>query len=506
MLSKLYVHSQLPRGDAARRFSVFSASLVLAIIAGIQRARRTPAMFYGWTLAQRQTTLPPYQALLEMMNAQGLLATMSISSHPCTTQDLGDALYRSQRHLDAARLYERALAGDGSNISDKTTTYQRLSSCYERLNLTESAEFYARKTLKFSGVIGPALNLARRFERAGDLDRAANCIRMACTAYSASRQIPSDQMLDLLASDRRLLWASTFSTSYLRELRALDVLANDPNVSEETRAQVHWEMVNKAHPLLACGEELFRRQGTYADGRDYYFATPSVLSHPEMPDEDHLILTRLLNYRIDRDGRFYKEYLPANDTSGVLRSACVLYVGRHAESGDMVRILDGGFERVPYRFSGTEDPRLFRMTSGEIRVFWTSWEYSKYLGEGSRIVSGILDVNSSTVHVDHLFQSPYGRFLEKNWVVFQVPGEALRVVYEWYPLRVGTFNESQGIGKLKLDWTLETPLVFKHIRGSSNGCYHRQELWFLIHGTTWHKGQGRCTTIGWPCWTQRPST
>ena len=74
--------------------------------------------------------------------------------------------------------------------------------------------------------------------------------------------------------------------------------------------------------------------------------------------------------------------------------------------------------------------------------------------------------------------------------MFQVPGAPLRIVYEWYPLSIGTFNDSLDVGKLELDSTVETPLIFKHIRGSSNGCFHKRELWFLVHGTSWHKGPG----------------
>ena len=492
MLIKPNLHGQHFRGTNVWRCLFLIVPFAVAIINLFGDTWRTPPSSHGLALDKTDAKRPCDTLLAQIDDDQGLSGIESLLNYACTIQDLGNAFYRRQRHLDAAYLFERALKRNESYMSTShhATIYRRLSTCYERLNLTESADFYARKTLESGGLIGPALDLARRFEKAGDRTRAANYISMACAAYSASRRLPFDQLSELQASDRRLLWASTFSTGYLRELRALDALVNDPKVSEETRAQVHWEMVTRAQPLLACGEELFRRQGAYADGRDYYYATPSILPDPQRPDEDHLILTRLLNYRIDRDGRYYKDFLPVNDTSGVLRSTCVLYVGRQAGPGEMVRIADGHFERAPYKFLGTEDPRLFLTGSGDIRVFWTSWEFSKHLGEGSRIVSGILDVNASTVRVDHLFQSPYNRFLEKNWVVFEVPGSPLRIVYEWYPLRVGTFNQSQQIGKLELDSTVKTPLAFKHIRGSSNGCYHNHELWFLVHGTTWHKGPG----------------
>lgn len=481
-----------------RPLPVFPLVYVLTGVAFLtllaRNARIGPAE-YGLTILVDQNGLRrSCQDMLAKLHTldDASMIVAPISPDGCKAQDFAGALYERGRYLDATLLYERVLASDNSaaSASDVASIFLRLSTSYEQLDLTESAEYFARQTLEHGGPIGPVLDVARRFAEARDLSKAAGYLRMACTAYTAARPIPMESVAALQVGDKSILWAQTFSPGYLEEVDALDTIVNDANVSEETRAQVHWEMVGGTRPLLSCGEELFRRQGPYGDGHEYYYATPSLVPHPDRPGEDHLILSRLLNYRIDPAGRYYKDYLPANDTSGVLRSACVLFTGRGAQAGTMVRVLDGRFERAPYRFLGTEDTRLFRLETGELRVFWTSWEFSKYLGEGSRIVSGILDVDSSTVRVDRLFQSPHDRFLEKNWVVFQVPGGPLRVVYEWYPLHVGTFNRTTEVGKLHLDHTAEMPLAFKHIRGSSNGCYHNNKLWFLVHGTTWHKGPG----------------
>jgi hypothetical protein len=49
---------------------------------------------------------------------------------------------------------------------------------------------------------------------------------------------------------------------------------------------------------------------------------------------------------------------------------------------------------------------------------------------------------------------------------------------------------------MQLDLTIDTPLVFKHARGSTNGCYHKGELWFLIHGTCATKSTGDLDASG----------
>ncbi|GAB5031134.1 Hypothetical protein NocV09_00500050 [Nannochloropsis oceanica] len=430
------------------------------------------------------------QDVIAKLYTNASVLAIPLLSPSCTAPELGYLLYQREDYVHAARLYEEMLGNGIPNTYVEIAAYRWLSGCYEHLGLSESAEFYARRALEIGGEVMPALNIATRLEEKGEIDEAAGQFRLACTLYLASQPLPKDGREQLESGDQRVLWPHTFSTGYLKKLQTLDAIGNDHEITDETRAQVHWELISLTRPLLNCGEELFRRGGNYGNGQDYYFATPSILPHPTNPDEDHLIIARLINYRIDSVGRYYKDYLPKDDKSGILRSACVLYTGRGADRGDVVRIMDGRFERVSYRFLGTEDPRLFQLESGEIRVFWTSWEFSKYLGEGSRIISGVLHVNTSTIYVDHLFQSPFNRFLEKNWVVFQVPGGPLRIIYEWHPLRIGTFNHSVDIDKIQLDLTIDTPLVFKHARGSTNGCFHKGELWFLIHGTTWHKGPG----------------
>ena len=65
----------------------------------------------------------------------------------------------------------------------------------------------------------------------------------------------------------------------------------------------------------------------------------------------------------------------------------------------------------------------------------------------------------------------------------------MQCVYEWYPLAIGTLG-TNGSDTITLSPLLPMPRSFRHIRGSSNGVHVQGELWFLVHGTTWHKGPG----------------
>lgn len=423
------------------------------------------------------------------------LSSLFREDGPCTAAALGKALEGERDHIGAITAYEYALSHARYNDQDTYRLYERLFELYAQLHLPESMENYARKAMSDCRRSDLLLRLAQWYESQGDLDQALLHYQTMC---EAERGQQSYQRMESV--DRRLLWPREFPSTYLDEMEAFEAILNDPAVSDDTKGQVHWEMIERSRAILeGCGEELFRREGVFIDDDEgtaepnYYYATPSILPHPEGPDDDYLILVRLLNYRIDHEGRYYRDYLPQGDHSGVLHSSAVLFHGHNASRGIPLRVEDGVYERNTYRFMGTEDPRLFRMNSGEIRVFWTSWEYAKHLGEGSRIVSGVLDVASGVVTLDHLFQSPLDNFLEKNWVAFQPSGEeALRMVYGWHPLRVGTVQKSPAAhtSHLRLDGEAPTPSSFQHIRGSSSGVFYKGKLWFLVHGTTWHKGPG----------------
>lgn len=405
----------------------------------------------------------------------------------CTASAAGVTFYNARNWPAAIALYRKALETRNGRAG-YCDHLLRLSLCYTQLGAAETAQMCANEALKCGCPVEFAYHLAKFHESRGDDQEALHYYKLACQVPDAAPALR--QELQTVARTR--LRPQQYSSEYMRGLGHLQSLLDDGHMADDTEAQLHWEIVGRAQPLLDGGRELFRREGIFEDQGQYYYATPSILPTIPLPTiksppSDHIILVRLLNYRIDTKGRYYREYLPANDTTGNLRSSAVLFLHHEDLNPRELIIDDGHFERTPYRFVGTEDPRLFRDASGQIWVIWTSWEYAKHVGEGSRAVLGRLDVPTATVQVEQVFSSPSDRFVEKNWVMFQAPGGPLQCVYEWYPLRIGTF---QGNSQIGLSDPTSTPRSFQHIRGSSNGVYVLGELWFLVHGTTWHKGPG----------------
>lgn len=423
---------------------------------------------------------------------QDFRTLLTVQDESCTAWGMGNIYYNQRNWPTAITLYEDGLqkgetttAGESSKAS-MCMVLLRLSLCYYNLKVFDAAQVYAQKALHRKCRAEVAYDLGRSHEVIQEMWSALYYYTLACRLPCAG----AATLQRLRRIRRRTLWPWQFPNEYLNELKAAQLLLDDPYVSDETEAQVHWEVVQRARPLLDAGREPFHREGIFQNEGRYYYATPSVVSANLNGQDEYLVLARLLNYQIDHEGRYYKNHLPVNDTSGTLHSSAALFIGVNSEPRELI-VDNGQLKRKAYKFMGMEDPRLFQGADGNFLVMWTSWEYAEYVGEGSRAVLGRLDLNTATVRVQHVFPSPLNRFLEKNWVLFQIPGGPLQCVYEWYPLTIGTLHvNGSNTASIFLGERIPTPRSFRHIRGSSNGVNHRGELWFLVHGTSWHRGPG----------------
>jgi hypothetical protein len=66
---------------------------------------------------------------------------------------------------------------------------------------------------------------------------------------------------------------------------------------------------------------------------------------------------------------------------------------------------------------------------------------------------------------------------EKNWTLFQNNKNEQRIVYKWSPLTICQRNNND----VKIIREINTPHIFKNLRGSSNGVRIDNEVWFLCH-------------------------
>jgi hypothetical protein len=80
--------------------------------------------------------------------------------------------------------------------------------------------------------------------------------------------------------------------------------------------------------------------------------------------------------------------------------------------------------------------------------------------------------------------------IEKNWVIFKDFNNKNKMIYNWYPIKIGDYGAhskskvdefNQPWNELIITHEVEVPNIFKKLRGSTNGVRIKNEVWFICH-------------------------
>lgn len=131
-------------------------------------------------------------------------------------------------------------------------------------------------------------------------------------------------------------------------------------------------------------------------------------------------------------------------------------------------------------YIGLEDVRLLSNSMGVCFNANRGISYEKIM-----IETGSIDMNSQIV-VSSLVSKENSQPVEKNWVMFNTALERVKVIYRWFPLTIGEYIQDKDSTDdintfLVITNTIETPNIFKTMRGSTNGVTINNEIWFITH-------------------------
>lgn len=127
-------------------------------------------------------------------------------------------------------------------------------------------------------------------------------------------------------------------------------------------------------------------------------------------------------------------------------------------------------------YVGIEDVRVFYHKPTD-KIYYTG---NRGLGNGKMVIEhGWINRISFKTEDSRFLQIENQQAVEKNWVMFSYPDDPapIYMVYNWYPMTIGKVNG----GTLEITKKIETPFLFKYIRGSTNGMMVNDEIWFLCH-------------------------
>lgn len=201
--------------------------------------------------------------------------------------------------------------------------------------------------------------------------------------------------------------------------------------------------------LSSIGDELMKHTA-------FIGSTPSICFHNGLL----VVNRRFVNYKIDTNGNYENQ-------EKVTTKNVIAYFDKNYQT-HRTSVLNYNTKYDGY-YEGLEDVRLLSY-KGILLYNANRGVDNKMLVEHGEIV-----VNETIG--EYLLEKENQIPIEKNWVLFGDANENLKCIYKWYPLTVGSLDD----GRLTRVQIIDSPLLFKDVRGSSNGVLIDNELWFLTH-------------------------
>jgi hypothetical protein len=248
--------------------------------------------------------------------------------------------------------------------------------------------------------------------------------------------------------------------------------------------------------------------------------SPSILY-----DNDNnrmIICTRYVNYILNENKDFLYEYKGAMSDFIVTKNIISIFDVTNMEKWVKIEEFELDYNRK-YNglFIGIEDIRIFLSNKNEL-LFNGNRATTKIHGDYGimTVEHGKIDLSQKkTIDTKLLLKLDYSEYntneknfkmltKEKNWVLFTDANGNTRMIYNWFPLQIGSLKDnfldlslkiknnegepeqynSSEFEILIIDKKIESPKHFKQTRGSSNGVRVGNEIWFLSHYVRYEMG------------------
>ena len=232
---------------------------------------------------------------------------------------------------------------------------------------------------------------------------------------------------------------------------------------------------------------------------EFVTSTPSVCIH----ENSLYVNVRYVNYRIDENGKYINR-----DKIATKNIVAKIDLENQNDSDDECEWTKQSEYLLQYDeekdnvYVGLEDIRLFSDTTQLL------YNANRGLNHGNIVVEhGIIDMSNSPVikTIPNILEIQHQKPVEKNWVLFHGENERTKIVYNWSPLIIGDITDSTKFTQLHIfnvqsvspysspeggvlnvqmfteTHRIETPTLFKYLRGSTNGVVIDDEIWFIAH-------------------------
>jgi tetratricopeptide (TPR) repeat protein len=202
-------------------------------------------------------------------------------------------------------------------------------------------------------------------------------------------------------------------------------------------------------------------------------STPAI--HLMQDTKDLLINVRFVDYFINDKGGY--------ENRGNIRTKNVVaQIDTSTDEWEITNEFVLGYnDSIDNLYVGLEDLRLFSLSSSPTKIKYNCNRGLSY--HNIKIEYGEIDLINKKTNNWSLLEKE-GQFqVEKNWVLFENSKKQQKIIYGWYPLVVGDISKDshEFSDKFVVTNTINSPYLFKNLRGSTNGVLIGDEVWFINH-------------------------
>jgi len=211
------------------------------------------------------------------------------------------------------------------------------------------------------------------------------------------------------------------------------------------------------------------------DNRTFFSGTPTIIQDP-VNSNQYIINLRWINYNYNENGS--KSIIPERWIS--LNSRFTVDNLFEKISNETFLTENNEIEKN-FISRGIEDIRIIKYNN---KHFYLATRFNPIL-KRPYVCSNEYNIDDIEYELNKTYIHPLFYNVnqtiraEKNWAMFEYKTK-LSVVYDWYPLQIGSINYNTRELDI-IETNTDMPEFFKNARGSTIGCHHNNEIWFVLH-------------------------
>jgi len=205
--------------------------------------------------------------------------------------------------------------------------------------------------------------------------------------------------------------------------------------------------------------------------RTFCSTTPCIIPCPKNYDFTYMVNVRYVNYSVNEYGVYtHNEKLISVNQCLFLDASFSVLQEKWIECTD----------KEDKYYVGVEDIRLFERNG-------TLWFIGTGLLEREKLGLKFGVYTPDKPLIPREMTCSFQKHCEKNWcfvpLLENVEQKETIIVYHWYPLQLCRLinDDKDKDATIELVRTMEMPLFFKNVRGSTCGFAYNQEIWFVVH-------------------------